>query len=238
MLPRARTPAQPTDFARQLLSLAGAELVADASGALWWPAERLLLVADLHLEKGSSFAARGWLLPPYDTHATLARLEQVVGAYRPRTVVCLGDSLHDRRAADRLPSDIRHRLTVLQRCRAWIWLTGNHDPDVPLPGDVQATVTIAGIVLRHEPEPTPGIAEIAGHLHPAARLVASGSSLRRPCFAADANRLVLPAFGAFTGGLNILDEAFHPLFVDGPAHVLMLGRDGVYPVPHSSLEPD
>lgn len=228
------------DFSRRPLVVDGTALVADASGALYWPDERVLIVADLHLEKGSSHARRGVMLPPYDTRETLARLTAVVERYRPRTVVALGDSLHDRNAASRLlPADLS-AIASLQRQRAWLWVTGNHDPeiDAALGGDVADELSIGNLVLRHEPRPGPAPGEIAGHLHPAARLAHRGSGVRRPCFAGDGKRVVVPAFGAFTGGLNVLEEAFAALLAMESLAVLMLGQDGVYPVPCAQLQPD
>lgn len=217
-----------------------AELVADCSGALYWPAERMLIVADLHLEKGSARAQRGFMLPPYDTPETLRRLGEVIARYEPQSVVALGDSLHDRGAARRLGSADLAQLAALQTGRRWIWVTGNHDPVVEpdLGGEVIDDLETGGVSLRHIPTAGRVTFELAGHLHPAARVTLGGVAQRRRCFACSAERLVLPAFGAFTGGLNVLDEAFRPLFPDGSLGVLIVGRDGVYPVPVSSLGPD
>lgn len=197
-------------------------MCADLSGALYWEAERLLIVSDLHLEKGSSFAMRGVLLPPYDTIATLGRLGAVIARYDPRRVIALGDSFHDRDAHGRLSAGNRDLLAALQCRRDWIWIAGNHDPALPsdLGGVVASDVAIGAVVFRHEPTGADG--EIAGHLHPKARVAARGRSIERRCFATDGRRLVMPAFGAYTGGLSIRDAAFARLF--GPvgliAHVL------------------
>jgi DNA ligase-associated metallophosphoesterase len=224
------------------MHIRGQEIVADRSGALYWPGERMLVVADLHLEKGSAFAVRGRMLPPYDTRETLSRLGEVIGRYRPRCVVALGDSFHDRRAGERLGTNDLRDLAELQAGREWIWITGNHDPEISgrAGGCVQPSLTLGNIVFRHEPVPGPVEGEIAGHLHPAARVHLGGAGLRRPCFVASPSRIVLPAFGAFAGGLNVLDEAFMPLFEreGGTFDVHVLGRDGVYPVARSSLGPD
>ena len=211
--------------------LAGAALVADPSGALVWPAERTLVVADLHLEKGSSLAARrGALLPPYDTAATLAALTRVVARLDPRRVVALGDSFHDPAGPSRMAGGMREALGVLMRGRDWVWVAGNHDPEPPgLGGDAIPELRLGPLTLRHEPAPDGGEGEIAGHLHPAARLLWRGRSLRRRCFAADGKRLVLPAFGAYAGGLNVLDGAFAAVFRSRP-RVMLLGRGQVYPV--------
>lgn len=224
------------------IGLAGAALHADPSGALWWPRERLLCVADLHFEKASSFARRGLLLPPYDTRATLSRLREAVMRFDPRVVICLGDNFHDGDGTARLCRDDRDGLLALQSGRDWIWIAGNHDPDpaAGIGGRFCESVMIGGIVFRHEPSARggAGIAEIAGHLHPVARVSARGRSLRARCFVADARRMVMPAFGAFTGGLNIRDRAFAPLFA-GPGVVAhMLGRGRLHAVPALLCLPD
>jgi len=194
------------------VDVAGVSLVADLSGALFWGEERLLVVSDLHLEKGSSFASRGVLLPPYDTAATLGRLSRVIAHYDPRSVIALGDSFHDRTAHDRLSEADRGALAGLQARRDWIWIAGNHDPALPggLGGVVAHEVAMGAIAFRHEP--TGAIGEIAGHLHPKARVSTRGRSMERRCFACDGERAVMPAFGAYTGGLSIRDAAFSKIF--------------------------
>ena len=210
----------------------GKALVADASGALYWPAEQTLIVADLHLEKGSSAAVRGTMLPPYDTKATLMKLAEAIDRHDPARVIALGDSLHDARAAERLDSDSLEALAIMREGRDWVWVAGNHDPEFPalLGGRPAAVLTLGGLTLRHEPFAGPATHEIAGHLHPAARLASHGTAIRRPCFVSNGRRLVMPAFGSFTGGLNVLDEAFAPLFGNDGLQVWMLGQDGAYPV--------
>jgi DNA ligase-associated metallophosphoesterase len=194
------------------VDVAGVTLVADLSGALFWEEQRLLVVSDLHLEKGSSFAMRGVLLPPYDTAATLGRLGAVIARYNPRSVIALGDSFHDRKAHDRLSAADRDGLAALRADRDWIWISGNHDPALPssLGGVVAHEVAIGPIAFRHEP--TGAVGEIAGHLHPKARVSTRGRSMERRCFASDGARAVMPAFGAYTGGLNIRDAAFSKIF--------------------------
>jgi DNA ligase-associated metallophosphoesterase len=194
------------------VSIAGVTLLADLSGAFFWESERLLIVSDLHLEKGSSYAARGVLLPPYDTVATLARLGAVIARHDPRSVIALGDSFHDRRAHERLAPADREAVAALQARRDWIWIAGNHDPALPreIGGVVASEVAVGGIVFRHEPTGAAG--EIAGHLHPKARVTTRGRTLERRCFASDGMRAVMPAFGAYTGGLNIRDAAFQKIF--------------------------
>ena len=194
------------------INLAGVDLLADLSGALFWERERLLVVSDLHLEKGSSFATRGVLLPPYDTMATLSRLAAVIARHDPRMVIALGDSFHDRTAHERLSGPDRDAIAALQVRRDWIWISGNHDPSLPsdLGGIVASEVAIGSIAFRHEPTGASG--EIAGHLHPKARVATRGRSMERRCFACDGERAVMPAFGAYTGGLSIRDAAFAKIF--------------------------
>ncbi|MBU6461310.1 MAG: ligase-associated DNA damage response endonuclease PdeM [Bradyrhizobium sp.] len=194
------------------LTIAGISLVADLHGALFWEDQSLLVVSDLHLEKGSSFAARGVLLPPYDTVATLSRLAAVIARHDPRMVIALGDSFHDRTAHERLSSPDRAAIAALQARRDWIWICGNHDPALPsdLGGVVASEVAIGPISFRHEPTGAAG--EIAGHLHPKARVTTRGRSMERRCFACDGERAVMPAFGAYTGGLSIRDAAFAKIF--------------------------
>ncbi|EGP09135.1 hypothetical protein CSIRO_1298 [Bradyrhizobiaceae bacterium SG-6C] len=215
---------QGTQAAEQVpeVTVAGVTFTADLVGALFWEEERLLVVSDLHLEKGSSFAQRGVLLPPFDTAATLARLGAVIARHDPRTVIALGDSFHDREAHQRLSSDDRDALAGLQARRDWIWISGNHDPALPrdFGGTVADEVAIGPIVFRHEPTGAAG--EIAGHLHPKARVSTRGRSVERRCFASDGERAVMPAFGAYTGGLSIRDVAFAAIFqtLAFTAHVL------------------
>ncbi|MFQ3460000.1 ligase-associated DNA damage response endonuclease PdeM [Bradyrhizobium sp. UFLA01-814] len=194
------------------VTVADVGFVADFSGALFWEAQSLLVVSDLHLEKGSSFASRGVLLPPYDTVATLSRLAAVIARHDPRQVIALGDSFHDRDAHARLSDPDREALAALQLRRNWIWISGNHDPALPsdLGGVVATEVAIGPIVFRHEPTGAAG--EIAGHLHPKARVPTRGRSIERRCFACDGERAVMPAFGAYTGGLSIRDAAFTRIF--------------------------
>jgi len=208
------------------IAIAGVALLADAQGALYWPEQGLLAVADLHLEKGSSFAARGMLLPPYDTAATLARLARLIAHYAPRCVVALGDSFHDCGGPARLTAKDRDNLCGLQRGRDWIWITGNHDPApaTGIGGAFHETLTIDALTFRHLPTDAAG--EICGHLHPVARVALRGRTVSRRCFAADKTRMVMPAFGAFTGGLNVRDAVFADLFgmLAFTAHMLGEGR--------------
>ncbi len=227
--------------ASKLIALAGHTFVTDGSGALFWPGQQTLIVADMHLEKGSAFAVRGRMLPPYDTRETLLRLASAIERFQPRCVIALGDSLHDGGAEARIDPDDLAALARLQHGRHWIWVTGNHDPRIALMfgGEVTDGCEVAGIRFQHEPSIVATMPEIAGHLHPAARLSHRGLSVRRPCFACNQHRLVMPAIGAFTGGLNVLDQAFRLLFpVDATAdamRVWMLGTESVYPVPVAQL---
>ncbi|MGB8363158.1 MAG: ligase-associated DNA damage response endonuclease PdeM [Rhizomicrobium sp.] len=209
----------------------GEQLLLDASGALWWPHERTLVLADLHFEKGSSLARRGVLLPPYDTRATLARAAERIRHYAPARVIALGDSFHDRDGADRLDEADRAHLAHLGAGTEWIWIAGNHDPAPPswLGGRVAEEIAIGGLVFRHAPAPTPAAGEVAGHLHPCASVTRRGRSLRRRCFVCDGARLLMPAFGAYAGGLDVRDAAVRALF---PARFLtyLLGMRRVYAV--------
>lgn len=213
------------------MALHGAEVVLDPAGGLFWPAEGLLAVADLHLEKGSALARRGRMLPPYDTADTLTQLEGMVARWSPRTIIALGDSFHDCGGAERLHPAAHARLRLLQAGRSFIWIAGNHDPKPSplLAGEWAVEARIGSLVFRHEPaaEGEPG--EVAGHLHPAARIAVRGRTIRRRCFATDGRRMVLPAIGAYAGGLNVRHPALAGLF-RGPFDAHMLGRERTYRV--------
>jgi DNA ligase-associated metallophosphoesterase len=188
------------------------------SGAVWIEAERTLVCADLHLEKGSAYAARGQLLPPYDTRETLRRLALDVRAHGPERIVLLGDTLHDTGAHGRIDADDTRLLAEIARGRALVWIIGNHDPEGPgdLPGETAETLAVLGLILRHEPQPGERPGEVAGHLHPCARVVGRSRSVRRRCFVTDGLRLILPAYGAYAGGLSIRDAAFAGMFARPP----------------------
>ncbi|HWL05178.1 MAG TPA: ligase-associated DNA damage response endonuclease PdeM [Xanthobacteraceae bacterium] len=224
----ARDPVSEHGFA-----VAGAALVADCSGALYWPGERLLVVSDLHLEKGSSFGTRRVFLPPYDTAATLARLVAVVARYQPACVVALGDSFHDGGGPARLAPSDRDTLAALQHGRDWIWIAGNHDPDRPENvGGVAMDVLRRGpLTFRHEPGLQAAAGEIAGHLHPVGRISRRGRVVSRRCFVTDGTRLVAPAFGAYAGGLNIRDRAFARVFPTLGFTAHLMGADRLYAIP-------
>ena len=218
--------------------VAGVEVQALAAGALWLAAERTLVVSDLHLEKGSAFAARGQLLPPYDTRQTLIRLSRLVDALRPDRVISLGDSFHDRRAEARLSEADAVRIGEMTARCDWVWIEGNHDPLPPerLGGRAASRLDLGGLSFVHEPSAGAAPGEVAGHLHPCAKVAGRGRSVRRKCFATDRRRMILPAFGAYTGGLNVRDRAFAPLFSDRNAfRALALGEARVYSLARSAL---
>jgi DNA ligase-associated metallophosphoesterase len=205
------------------LDLAGVEVLLRPSGALWIERERMLVVADLHLEKGSAFAARGQLLPPYDTRETLARLAAETARLAPCTLVLLGDSFHDGGGEHRLAAGDVATIKALASLAALVWVSGNHDFEGPrlLPGEHADSISVAGLALVHEPADGLATGEVAGHLHPCARIKLRAGSVRRRCFATDGERLVLPAFGAYAGGLNICDDAFAGLFRRRPMAVAL-----------------
>jgi DNA ligase-associated metallophosphoesterase len=190
------------------LSFAGETFIATADGALYWPAQQALLVADLHLEKASWFARGGQFLPPYDSHATLSALAIEVARFGARRLLCLGDSFHDRFGCDRLPDGARALLMAMTATLDWTWIVGNHDPGFAdhCGGTLAEELEIGGIVLRHEADRSDPRPEISGHFHPKLRLQIRGRSVSRRCFVASADKMILPAFGSLTGGL----DATHP----------------------------
>jgi len=214
-----------------LLTFAGHTFEPLLSGALFWRAESMLLVADLHLEKFSSFAKRGQMLPPYDTGLTLKRLEKDIEATKAERVVSLGDSFHRDEGTETLLDADRLRLMSLLGKSHWTWLSGNHDPSPHRLGGVCVPqLEHRGNTLDHEQKRGSRAATIAGNLHPAATVVANGHGTRRPCFVHDGNLLLLPAYGAGTGSMNILGPSFHGLFDYASLEVTMLGRSRLYPV--------
>ncbi len=237
---------RPEAESEKALNVNGERLLLTTAGAVYWPAQSALLVADLHFEKGSSFARKGVLLPPYDTRTTLRRIAVLCRRYKPDLVISLGDAFHDGEAEARIEADDAALLHQLTTDHDWLWVLGNHDPHPParFKGAVTIEKRLGGLTLRHEPaDYIDAAGEVAGHLHPCAR-VSTGKGgkglMRRRCFASDGRRLILPAFGAYTGGLNVLDEAYDGLF-DGtsPApFAWMLGEKGVYPFHRAKLRPD
>lgn len=212
------------------VTFAGERVMLDPSGVAVFAARRLLVVADLHLEKGSALAARGAVLPPYDSRATLERLWRVVRLWRPARLVALGDSFHDRGGHARLDADARARLGAIAQLTEIVWVQGNHDPDPPLglPGSAHAEWREGSITFRHQGGgATP---EVCGHHHPRARIATRGKSIARPCFVASSARLMLPAFGAYAGGLDVRDPAIAGLYRRG-ARLFLLGRERLFSFP-------
>ncbi|GAB4370208.1 MAG: ligase-associated DNA damage response endonuclease PdeM [Kiloniellaceae bacterium] len=214
----------------------GVALQADVSGALIWPARRLAVVADLHFEKATAFAQRGQFLPPYDTAATLDKLEAVIARHNVERVICLGDSFHDTQAAGRLDPAQAARIQALTARLAWTWIAGNHDPAPPADwgGAIAEEITLGALTFRHEAVADSRGGEISGHFHPKAAVVVRGRRISAPCFVSDGRRLILPAFGAFTGGLSVLDPAIAGLFKKG-FHATLLGRSGLFAFPKHAL---
>ena len=218
----------------------GVELELLCEGALWWREARLLVVSDLHLEKASSFAVHGQMLPPYDTRATLDAVESLMRRYQPDTVISLGDSFHDPKAEQRLDGEDAARIRRLTSLTDWWWVEGNHDPAPPqsLGGRAARRLDLAPLVFQHEPSEQAVRGEIFGHMHPCAKVSSkAGRSVRARCFATDGVRLVMPALGVMTGGLNVCDDAFDKLFPKGML-AAVTGKEGVYAVATPRLVPD
>jgi DNA ligase-associated metallophosphoesterase len=213
------------------LEVNGEILWLDPSGALYWPAERTLVFADLHFEKGSSFVFSGQLLPPYDTRSTLKRMLALAARYQPKRIIALGDSFHDRGGAERLDEFERATLRALTGQVEWIWIEGNHDPVPPawLGGTIASQVAIGGLLFRHEPSAGEVPGEVAGHLHPCLSVTRRGRTLRRRCFVSDGGRMVLPAFGAYAGGLDVREPPLASLFTRDVLAYL-LGARRVYAI--------
>ena len=190
------------------LSFAGETFVPSPSGALYWPGQDALLVADLHLEKASWFARLGQLLPPYDSHATLSALAAEIEKTGAKRLYCLGDSFHDRFGCERLSPASRALLEQMTGRLDWTWIVGNHDPGFAdhCGGRIEDEVEIGSIILRHEAEPDEHRPEISGHFHPKLRLNLRGRRVSRRCFVRSASKIIMPAFGSLTGGL----DAHHP----------------------------
>ncbi|UFN49702.1 ligase-associated DNA damage response endonuclease PdeM [Roseomonas sp. OT10] len=221
--------------------LLGERLMLDPAGVLAWPSRRLLAVADLHLEKGSHFARRGHFVPPYDTRETIARLASALRRHAPKRLLLLGDSFHDAEGSARLSAEDRALLLhALAGVEEVVWVLGNHDPTPPegLPGVACDEFRDGPLRFRHEADPAlhgpgprrPLHGEVSGHFHPKATMPTRAGGVCRPCFAADAHRLILPSFGAYTGGLNVCDPAIAGLFPRG-GRAFLLGRDRVYAMP-------
>ena len=213
------------------LHLAGERLMLDPAGVLYWPAAKLLVVADLHLEKGTAAAGRGALVPPWDTRITLDRLLLRVQHWRPEVVVALGDSFHDRRASNRLAAADAERVRRLGGLARLVWVLGNHDPSPPesLPGESTETFALGPLRFRHQALDglVAGEAELCGHHHPKACIATRGGAVSRPCFVADTRRMILPAFGAYTGGLDVASPPIARLFPRG-GRAFLLGSKRLF----------
>ena len=210
-------------------SFAGETFVASPEGALHWPAQSALLVADLHLEKASWFARLGQFLPPYDSVATLTALAELVEATGVTRLYCLGDSFHDRFGCDRLPDQARELLSAMTEKLDWVWILGNHDPGFAdhCGGRLVEELEVAGIILRHEADPSDYRPEMSGHFHPKLRVSMRGRHVSRRCFVASSTKLILPAFGSLTGGL----DASHPEIVKNVG----TGASALVPLPDRML---
>ena len=219
------------------ICVAGEMFLPTGEGALFWAKERTLIVSDLHLEKGSSYGRGGQFLPPYDTGQTLGLVERLACRLKPSRIISLGDSFHDRRAEERLSSSDIERIRKLTSEHDWLWVEGNHDPLPPaeLGGRGGHEFYFGSMVFRHEP--TGQVGEIAGHLHPVARVSARGRAVRRKCFVTDGDALLMPSLGSFTGGLNVLDPAISDGFSAGAMHFVS-GGESVHFVDRRSLIPD
>ncbi|MCZ6604365.1 MAG: ligase-associated DNA damage response endonuclease PdeM [Alphaproteobacteria bacterium] len=208
------------------LHIGGTAAIADPAGALYLPDHRALLVADLHLEKASAFAASGTMLPPYDSRQTLTLLDRLVRHYAPQAVYCLGDSFHDGDGPRRLDAVDGARLAKLTSGRRWIWIAGNHDGDAGLAwgGEAAVEIELGRLVLRHAAtEGLDPIAEVSGHFHPKAAVRTRGRTITGRCFVTDGRRLILPALGAFAGGLDVTDPAIASLMAPR-FQVFLMGR--------------
>ena len=215
------------------LSFSGRNFCVTRTGGLFWPDKQALLVADLHLEKASWFARFGQMLPPYDSHATLELLEGDIAETGAKAVYCLGDSFHDSFGCDRLPQAARDLLTQLTQSVDWVWITGNHDAGMidHCGGRIEIEMVVEGLVLRHEAEPEEMRPELSGHFHPKLRVKAKGRRVSRRCFVANRNKMILPAYGALTGGLDAQHpEIMKALGGHGEALVPITGRLLKFPV--------
>lgn len=231
------TSAPASAFFEARTAINGVAAICDTLGGLYLPESRTVVVSDLHLEKGSAFARRGMMLPPYDTLATLRILEAILARHDPKTVISLGDNFHDRKGSAAMPQTFRQMISSMAHGRDWIWITGNHDPDgaFGLPGVSLDELRHGGLVFRHEPSLTDGLGEIAGHLHPSATVRRRERSVRRACFATDGRRLLMPAFGVTTGGLDLRHRAMSGLFDRQHLVAHMMGRDRIYSVRFANL---
>ena len=218
------------------LLLNGARLIADLSGALYWPDRSILIVSDMHLEKGSSFAAKGIPLPPYDTAVTLKRLAALCAGYKPHSVLCLGDNFHDSNGLERMGQADRALLEKLIETHNWIWIAGNHDPYLPedLSGRRTIEETIGTLTFRHEASREAARGEISGHYHPSARVQTRQRYVSGRCFAYNNDKLIMPAFGALSGGLSVHDKAIRAV-LGKRFDILFLGSRRIFRFPADKL---
>ena len=235
--PRTSSSTRPRGLSRShLISLGGLDFIPALSGALYAPAFRALLVADLHLEKGTSLARRGVHLPPYDTRESLSQLHTALAEARPERLIFLGDSFHDGEARERIDAADLADLRAITSSFETVWITGNHDPSPPadIGGRIVREMALGPVTLRHEPRAlAPGECEIAGHLHPAAAVHARGHRIRCRCFIADGRRMIMPAFGSYTGALSVRSQAFDGLFET--FDVWMIGAKAIHRFPSGKV---
>jgi uncharacterized protein len=220
------------------ISLGGLNFTPDMSGALFCADEKLLLIADLHLEQGASLARRGLHVPPYDTLATLTMLEQVLASTKAQRLVLLGDSFHDSVAHEAIRESDAERLRQITSSVETIWISGNHDPKAhdSLGGICVDEMEFGTITLRHIPSRLKEHElEIAGHLHPGATVVQRGHHIRTKCFVGDQRRIILPAFGSYTGALNVMSCAFSGLFDQAQTQAWMIGKTAIHCFPWKRL---
>lgn len=215
------------------IRFAGEEWVLDSAGALYWPAQQALIVSDMHLEKSTYLAHHGSFIAPYDTLDTLERLERLLEIYQPRELILLGDSFHDHNAWHRLEDSLRERILGLsdyvEHCR---WVEGNHDSALlsNTLSHVSAMHRVEDVLFTHEHNPDSSQPQIIGHYHPKASLSLANRRLRSPCFVVAPHVLIMPAFGSYTGGLDIRHEAFRPVLQDAPIQLYILYQQSIYPV--------
>jgi len=237
--PLTRSLPRPPGLSRtQLIEVGGLAAIPHLSGALYLPDERVLLVADLHLEQGASLARRGVHVPPYDTAGTLDALEDVLAETKPWRLILLGDSFHDAVAHEALDARDLDRLRSLTARIETVWISGNHDPEAHgnLGGFCVAEVALGRITLRHIPQRVlKDACEVSGHLHPGAAIEQRGIRLRAKCFVSDGRRLILPAFGRYTGALNVRSEAFRGLFDEEATQAWMIGNGTLHRFPFKRL---
>jgi len=196
--------------------LSNTRLIADVSGALFWPEKQTVIFSDLHLEKGSWFAKQNILLPPYDTLDTLNRVEKVINYFKPSRVISLGDSFHDDNWIERISREQITKILNLTNNYEWVWIQGNHDPsEVSSLGGINLSHYLdPPLTFRHEAKRGPTDGEVSGHFHPKAKIKLNRKNFSNRCFISDETRVILPAFGSFTGGLNVMDKAISSLFRD------------------------